>query len=153
MLTKRLLHVLAPALLLWWLAACNNNQSTTAETNSNETVEQHKENGRWLLDRVTAEELRGMGMTIDNFTLLNKKKFENSGAYQEYGLLLENHMKRIDTYCQLGADCKADLYVRLDSIKNELPVLSKGDLEEGKAAVLRVRSIWSGVDSTFNYGY
>ncbi len=143
-----------PVLLLLAVTACNNSQQNTPEpADSAETVQQEKVNGHWQLDRATAEELRGLSMTIENFALLNKKKFENSGAYQEFGLLLENHIKRIDTYCQLGADCKEELYQRLDSIKAELPVLSKGDMEEGKAALLRVKNIWAGIDSTFNYGY
>ncbi|MFN8287981.1 MAG: hypothetical protein U0V74_14585 [Chitinophagales bacterium] len=140
---------LLTALLL--LSACNNQPAETVTANTTNEESQQKIKGRWQLDGTTAEELRSLSMTIDNFYLLNKKKFENTGAYQEFGLLLENHIKRIDTYCTLTNDCKQDLYVRLDSIKAEVPVLSKGNMEEGKAALVRVKNIWSGVDSTFNY--
>lgn len=150
MFNMRFKWTVLPVLLL--LAACSNNPQPPAPADTSENTTQEKINGRWHMDRAASEELRGLGNTIDNFTLLNKKKFENTEAYQEYGALLENHIKRIDTYCQLGADCKTDLYTRLDSIKAELPVLSKGNLEESKAAILRVRAIWTGVDSAFNYG-
>lgn len=142
-------------LLTLLLAGCKHDSPMSAKAfnDAGEVFVQGKIDNKWQVDRATAEELRGMGMTIDNFWLLNKKKFENSGAYQEFGLLLENHISRIDAYCALSGDCKRDLYVRLDSIKAEVPILSTGELEKGKAALLRIKNVWAGVDTAFSYQY
>lgn len=142
-----------PILVSFVLYACNNvpqNQST----NNNETkdnYEQSRLNGKWQMDLITSQELKGMAMTIDNFALLNKKKFENNKAYQEFGLLLENHLKRIEDYCTLNNCCKQDLNTKLEVIKTELPALSTGDKGQGKAALERIKTAWAQVDSSFIY--
>lgn len=144
------------AIVLWsatliYSAGCNHSSPQNTANNQQETSTQELINGKWQLDRASAEELKGMAMTIDNFALLNKKRFENSGAYQEFGLLLQNHLQRIDTYCELNADCRNTLYNRLNEIKAELPALSTGNLQDGKAALGRVKATWALVDSSFIY--
>ena len=144
-------YLLFPLWVLIHAAGCNNTSETMANNQQQAAETQQLVNGRWQMDRASAEELKGMAMTIDNFALLNKKKFENSGAYQQFGLLLQNHLQRIDTYCKLNTDCHDRLYTKLNEIKAELPVLSTGNLSDGKAALGRVKAIWAQVDSAFIY--
>lgn len=144
---------LIPILVSFILYACNNNIANQSNntTETKDAYEQHRLSGKWQMDLVTSQELKGMAMTIDNFSLLNKKKFENDKAYQEFGLLLENHLKRIEDYCTLNNSCKQDLNIKLEAIKTELPALSTGDKEQGKAALERIKTAWAQVDSSFIY--
>lgn len=136
---------------LMHISGCNNADTNTIQSNQQVTETQQLINGRWQLDRASAEELKGMAMTIDNFSLLNKKKFENSGAYQQFGLLLQNHLQRIDAYCELNTDCRNQLNTKLNEIKAVLPALSTGNMQDGKAALVRVKAAWAQVDSAFIY--
>ena len=90
---KRLLFTGMIAALI---AGCNNPAATENKTTDAETeFVSTQTDGKWSVDRATAEELKGMKNTVENFKLLNKKRFENLPAYQEYGLLLENHIDRV----------------------------------------------------------
>jgi hypothetical protein len=142
-------------LLLWslLLAACNSNTSATSNTerNSETTFVSTQVDGKWTVDRATAEELKGMKNTIENFTLLNKKKFENLAAYQEYGILLENHINRVNTYCLLDPKTKNTLCANLNRIKEQMEILKGNDMEKSREAIKTINAIYSEIDSSFNY--
>ena len=134
------------------LAACQNQSNTSATQNTeNETFVSTQTQGRWSVDRATAEELKGMKNTIENFTLLNKKKFENLPAYQEYGLLLNNHIERVTTYCRLDSKSKNALCANLNTIKQQIEILQGNDMEKSREAIAEVNKIFAEIDSSFNY--
>ena len=76
--------IIALFLTICLLQSCNSKtseQTSTQQEEENFTSEM--ENGKWTTDFATAQELKGMHYTIENFTLLsNKKKLENLKAYQ-----------------------------------------------------------------------
>ena len=92
-----------------------------------------------------------MHYTIENFTLLNKKKFENLKAYQEFGDLMQMHVDRVTTYCKLDADTKNLLCRKLDKIKAEVQTLHGNDMEKSKEALKNINSILAEIDSSFSY--
>ena len=145
---KQLFLIFLSAMLL---QGCNNNQSQTTSASSQEDFTSVQKNGKWTTDFTTAEELKGMHYTIENFTLLNKKKFENLKAYQEFGDLMQMHIDRVTMHCNLDADTKNLLCKKLDRIKTEVQTLHGNDMEKSKAALNNVNSILAEIDSSFSY--
>lgn len=146
---KRLLFIGMAAALI---AGCDNPASSESKTTDSETeFVSTKTNGKWSVDRATAEELKGMKNTVENFTLLNKKKFENLPAYQEYGLLLENHINRVNTYCQLDPTSKNALCANLNKIKEQMEVLKGNDMDKSREAIKSINLLFAEIDSSFNY--
>jgi|APTNR8051073442_1049403.scaffolds.fasta_scaffold20984_1 PBP1b-binding outer membrane lipoprotein LpoB len=134
------------------MQSCNSNlnQSSSAAESETQFVSK-QQNGRWSTDFATAEELKGMHYTIENFTLLNRKKFENLQAYQEFGNLMQMHIDRVTTHCQLDANSKSILCRKLDRVKTEIKVLHGNDMEKSKISLHNINSIFSEIDSTFSY--
>jgi hypothetical protein len=145
---KQFFAILITSTLLF---SCNNQQSQSASSNTDENFISEQKNGKWTTDFTTAEELKGMHYTIENFTLLNKKKFENLKAYQEFGDLMQMHVDRVTTYCKLDADTKNLLSKKLDKIKTEVQTLHGDDMEKSKVALMNVNSILAEIDSSFSY--
>jgi len=82
--------VLLP-LLVFCFSSCNHSEaSENGLITKEETFSSTQVNGKWTTDFKTAEELKVMRNTIENFTLLNKKKFENLKACQTLGKLLDS---------------------------------------------------------------
>lgn len=138
-------------IIIWGLLleACNsNNNSSTPVT---ETFTSKQVDGRWTTDQATAEELKGMKNTIENFTLLNKKKFENLKAYQEFGDLMQMHSDRVTNYCGLDPATKNLLCKKLDDIKTEVAILKGDDMQKSKEALGRINVVLAQIDSSFNY--
>ncbi len=135
------------------LQSCNSNtseQTSTQQEEENFTSEM--ENGKWTTDFATAQELKGMHYTIENFTLLsNKKKLENLKAYQEFGNLMQMHIDRVTTYCRLDVDSKNLLCKKLDKIKTEIEILHGDDMERSKAALKNINLHLAEIDSSFSY--
>lgn len=146
---KRLLFTGMIAALI---AGCNNPAATENKTTDAETeFVSTQTDGKWSVDRATAEELKGMKNTVENFTLLNKKRFENLPAYQEYGLLLENHIDRVNTYCQLDPTSKNTLCANLNKIKEKMEVLKGNDMDKSREAIQSINLLFAQIDSSFNY--
>lgn len=133
------------------LQGCNNQQNQTTNSDSQENFTSEKKNGKWTTDFATAEELKGMHYTIENFTLLNKKKFENLKAYQEFGDLMQMHIDRVTTYCKLDTETKNMLCKKLDKIKSEVQTLHGNDMNKSKEALKNVNSVLAEIDSSFQY--
>ena len=134
------------------LFSCNNSNSEDAGYAANTTeFRSEKVNNKWTLDRATAEELKGMKNTIENFTLLNKKKFENLKAYQEYGALLRNHIERVNTFCGLDAESKNVLCKNLDKFKTNIEILEGNNMEQSHKAMEQLNTLFAQIDSTYNY--
>ena len=136
----------------WLLHSCNNEQSQQISTQEEENFTSEVKEGKWTTDFATAQELKGMHYTIENFTLLsNKKKLENLKAYQEFGDLMQMHVDRVTTYCRLDADSKNRLCKKLDKIKTEAEILHGDDMEKSKAALKNVNLHLAEIDSSFSY--
>ena len=135
------------------LQSCNNNVSEQPSTQQEEEdFTSEMKNGKWTTDFATAQELKGLHYTIENFTLLShKKKLENLQAYQEFGDLMQMHVDRVTTYCRLDADSKNLLCKKLDKIKTEVQTLHGGDMEKSKAALKNINSHLAEIDSSFSY--
>lgn len=135
------------------LTACENNagKSATNSLQDEQNFTSQNINGKWTVDRATAEELKGMKNTLENFTLLNKKKYENLPAYQEYALLLENHIERVTTFCRLDKQSKNALCKNLDRIKEQMEILKGDDMEKSYKAMVAINRIFAEIDSSFNY--
>lgn len=135
------------------LQSCNNNASEQPSTQQEEEdFTSEMKNGKWTTDFATAQELKGMHYTIENFTLLsNKKKLENLQAYQEFGDLMQMHVDRVTTYCRLDADSKNLLCKKLDKIKAEVQTLHGDDMDKSKRALKNINSHLEDIDSSFNY--
>lgn len=142
------------ALILWVaviVTACNTHSEYTVH--EGESFKSEQQNGKWTTDQATAEELKGMKNTIENFTLLNKKKFENLKAYQEFGDLMTMHIERVTQYCRLDADTRNLLCRKLETIKPEIEILHGNDMQKSKEALTRINSTIAEIDSTFNYSH
>ncbi|MCW5907616.1 MAG: hypothetical protein KIS94_07145 [Chitinophagales bacterium] len=135
------------------LTACENNSgnSTTGSQREEQNFTSQNIDGKWTVDRATAEELKGMKNTLENFTLLNSKKYENLPAYQEYALLLENHIERVTTFCRLDKETKNALCKNLDRIKEQMEILKGDDMEKSHEAMEAINRIFGEIDSSFNY--
>ncbi len=133
------------------LTTCNNQTGSSSVSEPEEAFVSKKESGKWTTDFATAQELKGMRNTIENFTLLNKKKFENLKAYQEFGDLMQMHVERVNTLCRLDPDTKNLLCKKLDSIKEEVTVLHGEDMVKSKEAVEHINTYLADIDSTFSY--
>jgi len=145
---KRIIQLFIISFLL---LSCNNQKSQSVDSGSEENFTAEQKNGKWTTDLATSQELKGMHYTIENFTLLNKKKFENLKAYQEFGDLMQMHIDRITTYCKLDADTKNLLCKKLDKIKSEVQTLHGDDMEKSKGALNNINSILAEIDSSFSY--
>ncbi len=145
---KRLLFT---AMIAALIAGCDNPASESKTTDTETEFKSTQTDGKWSVDRATAEELKGMKNTVENFTLLNKKKFENLPAYQEYGLLLENHINRVNTYCQLDPTSKNALCANLNNIKEQMEVLKGNDMDKSREAIKAINLLFAEIDSSFNY--
>ncbi len=145
--------IIALFLISCLLHSCNNNTSEQPSTQQeDENFTSEMKNGKWTTDFATAQELKGMHYTIENFTLLsNKKKFENLKAYQEFGDLIQMHVGRITTNCHLDADSKNLLCKKLDKIKAEVQTLHGVDMEKSKGALKNINSHLAEIDSSFSY--
>lgn len=134
------------------IQGCNNKQNQISlSTFGEENFVSEQRNGKWTTDFTTAQELKGMRNTIENFTLLNKKKFENLSAYQEFGDLMQMHVDRVTTYCNLDADTKNLLCKKLDKVKAEVETFHGDDMEKSKAALKNINTILAEIDSSFSY--
>lgn len=134
------------------LQSCNNKSSKQTTTVEEENFTSEQRNGKWTTDFATAQELKGMHYTIENFTLLsNKKKLENLKAYQEFGDLMQMHVDRVTTYCRLDADTKNLLCKKLNKIKAEVQTLHGDDMEKSKVALKNINSHLAEIDSSFSY--
>lgn len=137
--------------MLILLHSCNHKQGVSEQKSEPEKYVAEVINGKYNTDFETAQELKGMRNTIENFTLLNKKKFENLKAYQEFGNLMEMHIERVNEYCQLDASTKSILCQKLDKMKEEVKTLQGTDMEKSKEALARINTALVEIDSTFNY--
>lgn len=134
-----------------FLAACSNSAETAQAPQENETFTPQEIQGKWTTDLATAQELKGLHYTIENFTLLNKKKFENSKAYQEFGNLLQMHIERINTYNHLPEKAQHLLHNKLEKLKSEIETLRDGNVEKSQQALKNIHRHFSEIDSTFIY--
>lgn len=132
------------------LGACNSPVQNDDSSESKQEFKSEMINAKWTVDRGTAEELKGMKNTMVNFTLLNKR-LENLKAYQEYGLLLQNHIERVTSYCQLDKQSKNLLCKNLDKLKEDIKTLEGTDMEKSRAAVAELNRAFAEIDSSFNY--
>lgn len=144
-------NILSIVFTVWLLSACNNNSTTPSAASTDQVFTSKQKNGKWTTDLATSQELKGMHYTIENFTLLNKKKFENLKAYQEFGDLMQMHIERITTYCKLDIDTKNLLCKELDKIKGEVQTLHGNDMEKSKEALKNINTILAEMDSSFQY--
>ncbi len=133
------------------LHSCDSTPSTAEQNTDQKKYVSEKIDGKYKTDFETAQELKGMRNTIENFTLLNKKKFENLKAYQEFGSLMEMHIDRVNEYCNLDASTKSILCKKLDKIKEEVTILQGSDMDKSKEALERINSYVTEIDSSFNY--
>lgn len=139
-------------LVLSLLNACNSDEKATTQTESSaETFKPEKINGKLTTDFATAQEMKSLHYTIENFTLLNKKKFENLKAYQQFGDMMQIHIDRITASCRLDHDSKALLCRKLDKIKTEINTLHGDDMAKSKEAVKNINLYLTQIDSTFHY--
>ncbi len=145
---------LIPVLLLFLLAfscgAPSGDNAPAAEEDTG-TFQAARVNGKWTADPSTAEELRGLHYTIENFTLLNKKKFENLKAYEEFALLLRNHVDRINKYNRLGKEAEQELFLRLEPLKKEIEVIGGSSVEQSRISLKKINGIMNGIDSLYIY--
>lgn len=142
------------ALLISVLMGCNQQQSGSSispEEGLKDSFKSENKNGKHTTDFETAQELISMRFTIENFTLLNKKKFENLKAYQEFGDLMQMHIERITRFCKLDVDTKNLLCKKLEGITKEVEILHGNDMEKSKEALGKINYSLSQIDSTFNY--
>jgi hypothetical protein len=142
------------ALLISVLMGCNQQQSGSSispEEGLKDSFKSENKNGKHTTDFETAQELISMRFTIENFTLLNKKKFENLKAYQEFGDLMQMHIERITRFCKLDVDTKNLLCKKLEGITKEVEILHGSDMEKSKEALGKINYSLGQIDSTFNY--
>jgi hypothetical protein len=145
-------HTIYIILLICILPSCNNSSTLASKSEaSGGNFRSEKINGKYSVDFATGEELKGMRITIENFTLLNKKKFENLKAYQQFGDIMQNHLDRLSASCGLDADSRKVLFDELNKFKGEISVLHGDDMSKSKEAVHRINAYLSKIDSTFNY--
>lgn len=142
--------------LLWislMLSSCGQlNQDGGASGDGEEVVFQSENKaGKWTTDQSTAQELKSMRNTIENFTSLNKKKYENLKAYQEFGDLMKMHVERVNSYCRLDPDSKNRLCANINRIHEQVDILHGEDIEKSRAALQAVNRIFGEVDSAFTY--
>lgn len=143
--------VLLP-LLLFCFSSCNHSESSeNGFITKEETFSSTKVNGKWTTDFKTAEELKVMRNTIENFTLLNKKKFENLKAYQEFGDLLEMHIDRVITNSGLEEKQKQILHSKLEKMNSAIKILHGTDTEQSKLSVKKINEALADIDSSFLY--
>ena len=134
------------------LSSCNSNHlDSRLESSVDRGFISQIKDGKYTTDFATAQELKMMRNTIDNFTLLNKKKFENLRAYQEFGDLLQMHTDRVIESCNLDAGSKNILCKKLDKIKSEVQTLRGTDIEKSEIALKNVNAYLAEIDSLFNY--
>lgn len=142
------------ALLVSVLMGCNQQQSGSSispEEGLRDSFKSENKNGKYTTDFETAQELISMRFTIENFTLLNNKKFENLKAYQEFGDLMQMHVERITKYCKLEVDTKNLLFKKLEGITKEVEILHGSDMEKSKEALSNINYSLAEIDSTFSY--
>ncbi len=145
---KRIISLLTVFILLH---SCDSTPSTTEQNTDQKKYVSEKIDGKYKTDFETAQELKGMRNTIENFTLLNKKKFENLKAYQEFGSLMEMHIGRVNEHCKLDASTKSILCKQLDKMKEEVIIFQGNDMDKSKEALERINSYITEIDSSFNY--
>lgn len=149
-------HTLQSGLLLCCIffiqIGCNNIAET--ENRSPAAIENfvpEKINGKFTVDRATAEELKVMENTVVNFSLMIKRQPNNLAAYNEYGNLLLNHIDRTNKYCGLEKNSKTLLYNNLNLIQEKVPALQQNDLNTALQACNEISYLFSKIDSSFAY--
>jgi hypothetical protein len=145
-------HQLLLIIVLALLQGCDNQKPTQAGTAMGETeYVSVQKNGKWTTDIASAQDLKSLHYTIENFTLLNKRKFENLLAYQEFGSLLKQQTEQITEKCALDPTAKNMLCSELNKIKTEADVLQGEDITEARLSLVRINTIMAQIDSLFNY--
>lgn len=143
--------VLLPLLLFCFMSCSHSETSGNDHFTTVETFSSTQVNGKWTTDFKTAEELKVMRNTIENFTLLNKKKFENLKAYQEFGDLIAMHIERVSNNGGLDKKSKAILQSKLEKMNVEVNILHGTDMEKSKFSVKKINEALADIDSTFTY--
>ena len=138
-------------LVLLFISSCDERSGASEQETQQERFVSEMSNGKYNTDFETAQELKGMRNTIENFTLLNKKKFENLKAYQEFGNLMEMHVERVNQFCNLDASTKSILCKKLDKIRVEVQTLQGEDMVKSKGAMMNINTILADIDSSFSY--
>jgi hypothetical protein len=145
-------HQLLLIIVLALLPGCGNQKPAQEETAAGQTeFISVQKNGKWTTDIVTAQDLKSLHYTIENFTVLNKRKFENLPAYQEFGSLLKQQTEQITEKCALDPTTKNMLCSELNKIKTEADVLQGKDITEARLSLGRINAIMARIDSLFNY--
>jgi hypothetical protein len=145
-------NIIALFILTCLLQSCSNERGQEASIQEERNFTSEMKDGKLTTDFSTAQELKSMRNTIENFTLLsNKKKLENLKAYQQFGDLLQMHTERVTKHCRLDADSKNLLCKKLDKVKSEVQTLHGDDMEKSKAALKNVNAHLAEIDSSFSY--
>ncbi len=137
--------------LLFIYGCSNTTESENAASTPSETFVSKKINGKFTVDRATSEELKVMENTVVNFTLMIKRQPNNIAAYNEYGNLLENHIKRINTYCGLEESSKTQLCKTLNLISEKIPQLQQKDATIASEASKDINLLFTKIDSLFSF--
>ncbi len=140
-------HSLILLSVLLWLSSCH---SGPAGTTTGDPAQAGPADSRQV-DVAAAQERTSMHMSVENFTLLNKKKYENLGAYQQFGDILQMHVDRMTGICDADQELKSKLTGALDRIRAEITILHGADMAQSKAAVHEVNLQMAQIDSTFDH--
>lgn len=134
------------------MQGCNNQSAPATETI---TIKgpflSERQNGKWTTDITTAQYLKTLHYTVENFTLLNKKKFENLPAYREFGELMSLQIKQIGENSGLDVVTKERLLQKLQEIESEAIALKEYDMPAARQSLGRINKHMAEIDSFFNY--
>lgn len=146
--------LLALIVFVLFLISCHPDASISdKERGSNDKFHSEYRLGQWTTDPATKEELRAIYSTIDNFSQLNKRKFENLKAYQEFGSLLQSHTETIKSNRDLTGESQEILLKKISMMEKQLRIFGDTSLTGSRMALDTIQIIFSEIDSTFEFDF
>ena len=141
------------AFFLVFFSCTNREVSPGAGTETIEKFSSKKENGRWTTNSAMAEQLRAMDATLENFTLLNKKKYENLKAYQQFASFFMDHVNLLRSVPLDDGEARNSLYAKLDSLEAQSKIMLGSDMNASSTALKVTNSVFSQIRSAFNFDF
>lgn len=138
--------------------SCNTDNSKQASSSQNTHSEKDEmlnsvkgENGKYIVDHVTAEYLHRLENTVTNFKLIAKKRKPAVDIYNEFSEILKRELGYLSANTNITGEGNDHLKIIVEKITAQNIAIAGNDLEQAKTAFQQVCNLTDGINLEFDY--